>query len=248
MDVNYGEAVKTYLTEHVTLLHIHRYCPSDVQFCDALVTSAIVVFQKSPPPDHHQVRFSFGGLITAPTSSEMVTLTALRQAKKWTGLANGLAPAAEESHTLGDFFSIKRGLATGANAFFILDRAEAIRNGIPAEYLRPILPSSRHMPNAVIEGEPDGYPRLKKPLAIIDCDLPEEVIQRRHPGLWRYLEQGKAQGIHAGYLASHRTPGIRRRGEEPPPSYAPTWAGKAPTEILSVSSGTNRRRLRPTSI
>ena len=65
MDVNYGAAVKTYLTEHVTLLHIHRYCPSDVQFCDALVTSAIVVFQKIPPPRDHQVRFSFGGLITA---------------------------------------------------------------------------------------------------------------------------------------------------------------------------------------
>ncbi len=48
MDVNYGAAVKTYLTEHVKLLHIHRYCPSDVQFCDALVTSAIVVFEKAP--------------------------------------------------------------------------------------------------------------------------------------------------------------------------------------------------------
>ena len=47
MDVNYGSAVKSYLTEHVKLLHIHRYCPSDVQFCDALVTSAIVVFEKS---------------------------------------------------------------------------------------------------------------------------------------------------------------------------------------------------------
>ena len=51
MDVNYGAAVKTYLTENVKLLHIHRYCPSDVQFCDALVTSAIVVFEKSPAPD-----------------------------------------------------------------------------------------------------------------------------------------------------------------------------------------------------
>ncbi len=217
MDVNYGAAVKTYLTENVKLLHIHRYCPSDVQFCDALVTSAIVVFEKSTPPEDHEVRFSFGGSITDPTSSELVALTALRQAKKWTGLSNGLTPAALESHTLGDFFSIKRGMATGANSFFILERDEAIRKGIPAEFLRPILPSSRHMPHAVIEAEPDGYPRLTKPLAIIDCDLPEEVIQRRHPAFWRYLEQGKAQGIHTGYLASRRTPWYsqEKRGAAP---------------------------------
>jgi hypothetical protein len=206
MDVNYGTAVKTYLTDHVTPLHVHRYCPSDVQFCDALVTSAIVVFEKTPSPPHHQVRFSFGGPITDPTTTERVGLAALRQARKWTGLATGSAPAAEVSHTLGDFFSIKRGLATGANDFFILERAEALRNGIPAAYLRPILPSSRHLPDAVIEAEPDGFPKLNNPLALIDCDLPEEIIQRRYPDFWKYLEQGKRQGIQDSYLASRRRP------------------------------------------
>jgi len=225
MDVNYGATVKTYLTDHVKLLHIHRYCPSDVQFCDALVTSAIVVFEKSPAPDHHQVRFSFGGPITDPASSEMIALSALRQAKKWTGLSNGSTIAAEQSHTLGDFFSIKRGLATGANAFFILERDEAIRKGIPREYLRPILPSSRHLVNAVIESEPDGYPRLKKPLVLIDCDLPEDTIKQRHPDFWRYVEQGKKQGIHSGYLASRRTPWYSQE-KRPPASFLCTYMGR----------------------
>ena len=217
MDVNYGATLKTYLTENVKLLHIHRYCPSDVQFCDALVTSAIVVFEKSPAPDCHHIRSSFGGSITNPSSSELVALTALRKAKKWTGLSKGSTPAAEESHTLGDFFSIKRGMATGANSFFILERDEAIQKGIPPEFLRPILPSSRHLPNAVIEADPDGYPRLKKPLAIIDCDLTEEAIQQRHPAFWRYLDQGKAQGIHTGYLTSRRKPWYsqEKRGAAP---------------------------------
>ena len=47
MDVNYGAALRRYLTERVTLLHIHRFCPTDVQFTDALVSSAVVVFRKS---------------------------------------------------------------------------------------------------------------------------------------------------------------------------------------------------------
>ena len=48
--------------------------------------------------------------------------------------------------TLGDLFSIKRGMATGANSFFILARSEAIRMGIPADSLHPILPSSSACP------------------------------------------------------------------------------------------------------
>ncbi|MDD5203860.1 MAG: class I SAM-dependent methyltransferase, partial [Desulfobacterales bacterium] len=32
MDVNYGQAVKLYLLDRVTLLHIHRFDPNDVQF------------------------------------------------------------------------------------------------------------------------------------------------------------------------------------------------------------------------
>jgi hypothetical protein len=225
MDVNYGSTIKSYLTEHVTLLHIHRYCPSDVQFCDALVTSAIVVFEKAPPPPDHQVRLSFGGPITGPATSEMVALTALRRARKWTGLAKGPAPGDEPSHTLGDFFAIKRGLATGANGFFILDRQEALRKGIPAEFLRPILPSSRHLSDAVIESEPDGYPRLQKSLAVIDCDLPEPVIQRQYPEFWRYLESGKAQGVHSGYLASRRTPWYSQEKREPAP-FLCTYMGR----------------------
>jgi hypothetical protein len=225
MDVNYGAAVKSYLTESVTLLHIHRYCPSDVQFCDALVTSAIVVFEKAPPPPDHQVRLSFGGSITGPAASEMVALATLRRARKWTGLARGSAPGDEPSHTLGDFFAIKRGMATGANGFFILDRQEALRKGIPAEFLRPILPGSRHLPDAVIESDPDGYPRLARSLAIIDCDLPEPVIQQRYPEFWSYLESGKARGVHSGYLASRRNPWYSQEKREPAP-FLCTYMGR----------------------
>src|SRR5262249_34974089 len=149
--------------------------------------------------------------------SETVALSALRRARKWTGLAQGSMLGDKPLHTLGDVFAIKRGLATGANGFFILDRQDALRKGISAELLRPILPSSRHLPNAVIESEPDGYPRLAKSLAIIDCDLPEPVIRQQYPEFWKYLESGKAQGVHSGYLASRRTPWYSQEKREPAP-------------------------------
>ncbi|MDQ3802238.1 MAG: Eco57I restriction-modification methylase domain-containing protein [Acidobacteriota bacterium] len=61
MDVNYGREVKEYLLKNVTLLRIHRFNPSDVQFDDALVSSAIVWFKKDLPPANHAVEFTFGG-------------------------------------------------------------------------------------------------------------------------------------------------------------------------------------------
>ena len=58
MDVNYGASVKRYLLDKVTLLHIHRFEPSDVQFADALVSSAVVWFRKEAPTAEHEVRFT----------------------------------------------------------------------------------------------------------------------------------------------------------------------------------------------
>ena len=93
MDVNYGAAVKTYLTEHVKLLHIHRYCPADVQFCDALVTSAIVVFEKVAAAG------SSPGLLFLRRADHRPGLLgddlALRcsgEARKWTGLTSSQGP------------------------------------------------------------------------------------------------------------------------------------------------------------
>src|SRR5216684_7078801 len=60
MDVNYGQAVKEYLLNCVTLLRIHRYDPHDVQFADALVSSCVVWFRNAPPPADHEVAFTVG--------------------------------------------------------------------------------------------------------------------------------------------------------------------------------------------
>ncbi|MDQ3773686.1 MAG: hypothetical protein M3461_04595, partial [Pseudomonadota bacterium] len=39
--------------------------------------------------------------------------------------------------TLSDFLRIQRGIATGSNKFFMLDRADAKRRELPEKYLRP---------------------------------------------------------------------------------------------------------------
>src|SRR5207247_7453105 len=66
MDVNYGTSLKRFLTDRVTLIRAHRFDPDDVQFGDALVSSVVLVFRKTPPAAGHSVEFTFGGTLAEP--------------------------------------------------------------------------------------------------------------------------------------------------------------------------------------
>ncbi len=227
MDVNYGEAVRDYLTSKVELLRIHRFCPSDVQFSDALVSSAVVVFRKNPPRSDSVVQMSFGGLLLAARDSADVPVRALRESKKWSGFPNR-RPRLSNCHPgarLGDLFSIKRGLATGSNNFFILEQQEAKRAGIPKEFQRPILPGPRHVRMDIVEGDLDGSPLILPRLALIDCSLTEDEIKLRYPLFWKYLEAGKTTGIHETYLASKRRPWYSQE-KRPPAPFVCTYMGR----------------------
>lgn len=203
MDVNYGRALKAYLLREVTLLHIHRFDPNDVQFDDALVSSAVVWFKKQKPPAGHSVTFSYGGTMQAPGVSRSVTVKDLERTDKWTRFPCQETEAQHDGYRLGDLFAIKRGLATGDNGFFILTEEKARSLNLPAKYLRPVLPSARYIKSDEIKADGAGVPLLEKRLFLLDCDLPEEDIERDHPDLWSYLQTG-LDHVATRYLCSAR--------------------------------------------
>jgi hypothetical protein len=229
MDVNYGAAVKRYLTENVKLLHVHRFSPSDVQFSNALVSSTIVIFQKSTPPPNHEVLFSLGGSLLKPDIKKYISLSNLQVARKWTAYPLVYSGTKPYTLTFGDLFTIKRGLATGANSFFILPKSEALHHGIPIECLKPILPSPRYLPDGIIESGEEGYPVIKRPLSLIDCTYPEEEICERFPRFWAYLQAGKEKGIHTRYLTSRRSPWYSQEKRLPAP-FLCTYMGRGQDE------------------
>jgi len=144
----------------------------------------------------------------------------LREARKWTAfpahakndrhtLSNGQGP------TLGDYFRIQRGIATGCNKFFIIDRTEAKRLELPDQYLRPILPSPRQLKTTIVEAAPDGHPLIDRQLCVIDCDLPEIMVEARYPTLWTYLQTAQSLGHRDGYLVGKRSPWYKQERREP---------------------------------
>lgn len=206
MDVNYGRAVKQYLLEKVTLLQIHRFDPSDVQFADALVSSAIVWFRKSPPPKDHTVALSFGGTLSDPKILRLLPSKVLFEERKWTRFPQGDIRAEVDVPVLSDFFRIKRGIATGHNSYFILNAETIALLRLPREVFRPILPSPRYLPDTEILANAEGLPLIERQLFLLDTRLSEEEIKERYPTLHAYLENGRSREIHARYLCRHRAP------------------------------------------
>jgi hypothetical protein len=228
MDVNYGQAVKRYLLNRVTLLHIHRFDPNDVQFTDALVSSTVVWFKNEPPPPNHEVNFTFGGRIVDPKLSRFVPARALANESKWSRF-----PISDVRHrsvipTLSVFFHIKRGIATGGNHYFILTEEEITTRSLPMELFIPILPSPRYLQEDEVTSREDGSPDTVRRLFLLNTKLSEEEIGKRFPALFAYLEEGKARRLPERYLCTHRTPWYAQESRPPAPIVC-TYLGRSDT-------------------
>lgn len=227
MDVNYGREIKEYLLKRVTLLSIHRFDPADVQFDDALVSSAVVWFKKSPPPSNHPIVFTYGGTLTKPSISMPVPAQHLQESRKWSKFPQK-AHTSEHSESeikLSDLFTIKRGIATGANKFFILTQDKIAELQLPKEFLVPILPSARYLGSDEVMADSHGDPVLERKLFLLSCKLPEREVEAKYPSLWSYLESGKQLGISEQYLTAHRSPWYSQE-ERTPPLYLCTYINR----------------------
>jgi adenine-specific DNA-methyltransferase len=217
MDVNYGRELKRYLLQSVTLLRIHRFDPTEIQFGDAQVSSAIVWLRNQKPAPGHRIEFTYGGSLSKPRLRGWVPASRLDSAAKWSGYPAALGLARDAATTtLGEYFHVKRGIATGANAFFIMTSEQAAERGIPRQCLRPILPSPRLLLSDEVLADDGGAPLLTRSLWLLDCRLPEEQIRARFPRLWRYLAAGW-DAIGRGYLCSRRAPWYSQEVREPTP-------------------------------
>lgn len=224
MDVNYGKALKYYLLNQVNLLRIHRFDPNDVQFRDALVSSAVVWFRKEKPPLDNNIEFTFGGSLAKPAMSRLVTAKTLQYEKKWTRFPLRDAREPANRLTLSALFNIKRGLATGDNKFFILTREQISRHRLPMKFLTPILPSPRYLPLDEIPADAEGNPSIDRRLFLLDCDLPEERLKIEYPTLWKYYENGKPE-VSGRYLCRTRTPWYAQE-KRPPSPFICTYMGR----------------------
>ena len=228
MDVNYGKAIKQYLLNKVTLIRIHRFDPKEVQFDNALVSSTIVWFRNEPSLPKQPVEFTFGGSLLSPEISRMVQKEALIKEAKWTQFPAVGIPTENHGCHLSDLFTINRGIATGANKFFILTKDQINKYDLPRDLFRPILPSPRYLPTNEINQNPDGLPDIDLQLFLLDCCLSETEVQSKFPKLWEYLQKGK-DALSERYLCRSRKIWYSQEERDPPPILC-TYLGRGDTK------------------
>jgi hypothetical protein len=231
MDVNYGEPIKRYLLQHVTLLRVHHFDPHEVQFDDALVSSTIIWFKKAKPSPHHEIEFSYGGTLAKPRVSRYISIKSLEHSSKWSGLLakKGESTTRKQSFKLADLFEIKRGIATGANKFFMLTPKQIADYQLPTKFLIPILPSPRYLPTEIIEADNSGNPILDQQLFLLACNLSENEVKINYPSLWAYLQTGIQAGIDKRYLCQNRTPWYSQEDRPASPLLC-TYMGRGSTK------------------
>ncbi len=227
MDVNYGQQIKIYLRDKVTLLRIHRFDAEQSQFDDALVSSVVVWFRNASPPSDAHIEFTSGNSLLKPRHIVSLPRGVLQEQKKWSQLFMPTLHVSHPSPTikLSEIFTIQRGLATGANEFFIMTEAQAEQRELPREFLIPILPSARSLAASEIGAREDGTPDLRNRLYLLSCDVDEDIVREKYPALWRYLQIGRRQGISDRYLCKHRRVWYFQEKRQPSPILC-TYMGR----------------------
>lgn len=216
MDVNYGSVIKDYLLNDVQLIRIHRYNPNNCLFDDALVSSCVVWFKKTKTVADYEIQFSFGGTHDKPEKSTKINKQRAQEIKKWTHINDDIEISSKTAPTIGDFFDIKRGLATGDNAFFILNEQQIKDNNLDMRFFKPILPSPRNMKDDEVLSDEHGCPTISEPLFLLDCNLDEDEIIQNYPTLWNYLKCG-LETTATKYLCKTRKKWYFQERREPTP-------------------------------
>jgi len=225
LDVNYGRAVKDYLVRHVKLIRIHRFDPSDAQFDDAIVTSSVVVFENRTPDAESTVEFTQGGSVAAPRESHSVPVADLSPASKWSPrFAGGSGGRDMDVPRFDEFFRIRRGIATGNNAFFVLPRERVEQLGIRRENIQPMMPGPRYVKQDVIDSDDDGYPVHDRQLALLNTSASLESLDQTDPALAAYLRTVDEKTM-GSFLVRNRKPWYKQEQREAAP-FLITYMGR----------------------
>jgi adenine-specific DNA-methyltransferase len=215
MRTQYGEVIRKYFTKHVQLLRVHQLDEEQTYFENAIVLPAIVFFRNRIPRSNDSVELSRGGSLVSPAWTESVPLRRLREDHVWTIPSQNLEHVGE-GPTLGDYFRVQRGIATGANGFFIMTREEARARGLPKLALRPVLPKIKSIEGYVVEADEDGYPSGDVQHCVIDTTLDEREILGKFPRLHEYLQKGVNEGVLERTLVASRKPWYKQESREQP--------------------------------
>jgi len=228
LDVKYGETIRRLLADHLGLMSISMLHESETAFQDAMTTAAITCFNVGHK--RNTVRLSIVPRFrsaTGPSSARRAKLGELNG--RWSEAFRKESPAKVQSNAapLGSLFAVHRGIATGANRFFVMTATQAEQMGL-SELAHPVVCRGRE----VFEAEGVLQTPTQMRLILVPKDI-DRLPYTTKKAVQRYLHLGEERGVDSRYLCCHRDPwwwlGVVRR----PPIVASYMARRPPAFALN---------------
>ena len=214
LNANFGEEIKERLVRVMRPPGLVVFAPSLNLFADALTTSAIVFLDKArsaeapawakrvesvEEAEEFVCKLCAGSVGRAGHCC--LDLTVLKPRDKWLNLLfneKAQTDAAPFPKRIGDYFDCRRGIATGANDYFCLSRAELREHHLTEAHVEPCITKAAHADGLV-------FTRHKFDALVANdrrCFLLNP--SRNGQDLLRYLKLGEERGIPQRHLPSHR--------------------------------------------
>lgn len=135
----------------------------------------------------------------------------------------------DEGVALGELFRVMRGVATGANDYFVVNEETVRRYGLPPTVLIPVIARTRYCMKDVFARE--DWERLRfegREVYLLDLSRDEN-----NPSVQEYIELGKRLGIPSRSLVKTRRKWYEMEKREPPPIFVTYLSRGRPRFILN---------------
>lgn len=202
-----GATLRKYLTSNVQLLQLHFF-DNDAQrslFQGVLVAPCVVFLRKSPSRSTDMVRITSGTQVNRPRTSVNIAVEELRTRTRWSTEPPDRSPATHPQLLLGDWFKVRRGIATGANQIFLLSTEDLMAMPHAREFTRPVLTRAHLLPSdGFVSVTVEGMPMAEGVKWLIDSRASLAEIGERSPELRAYLLENMEAAHRAALVRRHR--------------------------------------------
>lgn len=229
MSANYGQSLKTYLLRRGLLSGLVTIDHAGHAFKDNMSTASILLIEKTGRPNPMVKSFY------VPQASEPASLAALEQGpaiirqtlcsdllqsrKKWDILLRQPVKSPAEGHIrLGELVTTKRGIATGANRYFLMSRAQAENLGLDTARMTCCVGKTAQVADTVF-AQVDFERLAEAGQACFLFNPPSDLT----PAEAAYIRQGEAAGIPLKYGPRTKPIWYAAEARQPAPIWASTF-------------------------
>ena len=209
LSTDYGTPIKQYLIKRGLSLRIILFDNSLKVFSEGITTSCLILIENISSPTfyvkHIKNDIDWNKIVKNPDNLRLyssVSYSEVNPSIKWHTLGKASKLKHNFKAKIGDFFRCSRGIATGANAFFLINETKRRSLNLNKAYFKVCITKSNQIQTPqlrkqeirkLINSDQDVY--------LLDINIKDV---NKDKNLASYIKEGTQQGVDKKYLPSQR--------------------------------------------